>query len=93
MFDLSPGGISFGCTRERNIPETLIVDIVDDSGLHLIDLIVKTVWAAKNTDLSTSSIYEIVVGAEFPNDLSADQRVVLERYLATLSHGDRSIED
>jgi len=93
VFDLSPGGISFGCTREREIPETLTVDIVDDSGLHLIDLAVKTIWAAKNTDLCTASIYEIVVGAKFPNDLTADQRAVLERYLTTLPHNNRSTKE
>lgn len=78
VFDLSSGGFSFGCTSGRKIPETLTVDIVDNRGLHLLDLSVKTIWAAKNKDMDTSSIYEIIVGAKFNNELSSEQQSALE---------------
>ena len=81
VFDLSPGGVSFGCTSERRIPEILTVDIVDNMGLHLLDLPLKTIWAAKNKDLCTSSIYEVIVGAKFENDLSPEQQAALNQIL------------
>jgi hypothetical protein len=90
VFDLSSGGFSFGCTSNREIPEILIVDIVDDKGLHLLDLSVKTIWAAKNEDLNTASIYEIIVGAAFKNDLSSEQQSALERLLTFLKDTNES---
>jgi hypothetical protein len=90
VFDLSSGGFSFGCTSNREIPEILVVDIVDDKGLHLLDLSVKTIWAAKNEDLNTASIYEIIVGAAFKNDLSSEQQSALERLLTFLKDTNES---
>lgn len=90
VFDLSPGGFSFGCTKDREIPEILTVDIVDNKGLHLLDLSVKTVWAAKNKDLKTSSIYEMIVGAQFNNDLSPEQQVALDRLVTILTESNDS---
>ena len=79
VFDLSQGGISFGCTSELSIPNTWDIDIIDDSGLHLSNLTMRTVWTAKNHDMNTASIYEIVVGAEFSNPLSPLERATLDR--------------
>lgn len=90
VFDLSPGGFSFGCTSRREIPETLTVDIVDNQGLHLLDLSVKTIWAARNRDLNTSSIYEIIVGAKFNNDLSSEQQSALEGLVMILKDSNAS---
>ena len=90
VFDLSTGGFSFGCTSRREIPETLTVDIVDNQGLHLLDLSVKTIWAARNEDLNTSSIYEIIVGAKFNNDLSSEQQSALEGLVMILKDSNAS---
>jgi len=79
VFDLSQGGISFGCTSEIKVPQTWTVDIQDDDGVHLPSISMKTVWTAKNNDLNTASLYEIVVGAEFSEDLSAEQQSVLDQ--------------
>lgn len=79
VFDLSRGGISFGCTNERTIPEKWQIDIIDDTGVHLTNLSMKTVWTAKNEDLNTASIYQIVVGAEFDNELTSGEHETLDR--------------
>ncbi len=90
VFDLSSGGVSFGCTSEREVPEILTVDIVDNAGLHLLDLPLKTIWAAKNMDRSTSSIYEVIVGAQFNNELSPEQQAALNQLLKLLNDGSES---
>ena len=74
VFDLSSGGISFGCTSERTIPDTWILDIIDDTGVHLPNLPMRTVWTAKNQDMNTASIYEVVIGAEFSENLSPEEQ-------------------
>ncbi len=79
VFDLSQGGVSFGCNSEIKIPETWTVDIRDDNGVHLPAVSMKTVWTAKNKDMNTASIYEIVVGAEFNKDLSPEQQSMLDQ--------------
>lgn len=81
VFNLSSSGVAFGCTGYRAIPERLIIDIVDDKGLHLLDLPINRVWAAKNQDISTAAIYETVVGAKFSDDLSPDQQSALNQLL------------
>ncbi len=81
VFDLSSGGVSFGCSSERDIPERLVIDLVDDKGLHLIDLPIDKVRVAKNEDFNTTSIYATVVGAKFNDDLSSDQRLILNQLL------------
>ena len=83
VFDLSLGGIAFGCTRERSIPDTWSVDIIDDTGVHLPNISMKTVWTAKNKDLNTATIYEIVVGAEFNEDLSQTEQRSLNKLFKT----------
>ncbi len=84
VFDLSHGGICFGCTSEVEIPDTWIVDIVDNGGTHLPELSMRTVWTAKNQDLNSASIYEIIVGAAFNEDLSPEDRSAFD-HLFTVS--------
>jgi len=79
VFDLSQGGVSFGCTSEVKIPDIWTVDIRDDTGVHLPDISMKTVWTAKNEDMNTASIYQIVVGAEFDKDLSSEEQSILDQ--------------
>ena len=79
VFDLSLGGVSFGCTGELKIPENWTVDIRNDNGVHLPDISVKTVWTAKNNDMNTAAIYEIVVGAQFNTDLSPEEQSTLDQ--------------
>lgn len=79
VFDLSSGGISFGCTSERTIPDTWVLDIIDDTGVHLPNLPIRTVWTAKNQDMNTASIYEIVIGAEFSKDLSSEEKSAIDQ--------------
>lgn len=79
VFDLSAGGVSFGCTSEREIPESLTIDIIDDSGAQLFDMPVETVWAAPNKEMNTASIYEVIVGARFRDDLTPEQQFVLDQ--------------
>ncbi len=91
VLDVSSGGVSFGCTSERKIPEIWTVDIIDNKGVHLLDFPVKTVWAGKNTDSKSSSIYEIVVGAQFNNNkFSPEQKSALDQLLAFLKESDLS---
>ena len=81
VFNLSLSGVSFGCAGYRDIPDRLIIDIVDNKGLHLLDLPIHRVWSAKNQDFSTSAIYDTVVGAEFSADLSPNQHSALNQLL------------
>ena len=83
ILDLSRGGISFGCKRENNFPESWTADILDDSGVHIFDLPIKTVWTEKQ--VSPSSIHTVKVGAKFAKNLDNDQQSALERLLTTLS--------
>ena len=79
IFDLSRGGVSFGCTSEVKIPENWTADIRDDNGAHLPDISMKTVWTAKNNDMNTASIYELVVGAAFNTDLTPAEASALDQ--------------
>ncbi len=81
VFNLSLSGVSFGCAGYRDIPERLIIDIVDDKGLHLLDLPIHRVWSAKNPDASTAGIYDTIVGAKFRGDLSPHQQSALNQLL------------
>ena len=86
VLDVSSGGVSFGCTSERKIPEIWTVDIIDNKGVHLFDIPVRTVWAGKSKDARTSSIYEMVVGAQFNNNiLSPEQKSALDQLLTFLN--------
>ena len=76
------GGISFGCIDRRNLPQELIIDIVDDQGFHLSDLSVAQVWSTKNEDINKGRIYQTVVGAEFNADLTAVQQSTLNQLIA-----------
>lgn len=84
LFNLSEGGISFGCTSERDVPKYVTVDIIDNYGLQLFDLPVETIWSAKNNDVKTVSMYEMVVGAKFNNTLSSVQRNDLDKLIRFL---------
>ena len=86
VLDVSSGGVSFGCTSERKIPEIWTIDIIDNKGVHLLDIPVRTVWAGKSKDSRASSIYEMVVGAQFnSNILSPEQKSALDQLLAFLN--------
>ena len=82
VFDLSVGGVSFGCTSDHDITEKTIVDIIDNYDLQLFDIPIETVWIAKNNDMNTNTIYKTMIGAKFKTDLSDDQRSVLGRLLS-----------
>jgi hypothetical protein len=81
VFNLSLSGVSFGCAGYRAIPERLIIDIVDDKGLHLLDLPIHRIWSAKNQDVSTAAIYDTIVGAKFTAELSPNQQSALNQLL------------
>ena len=81
VIDISEGGVAFGCTTDRKIPDTLTVDIIDDSGLHILDYPIQVVWAEKNIDLKTPIIYKVIVGARFIGDLSSQQKSCLEQII------------
>ncbi len=89
VFDLSSGGVSFGCPSDKDIPERLVVDIVDDKGLHLLDFPVYIVWIAKNQDPDTVAAYDRIVGAKFNHDLSPDQLSTLNQLLPFLNEKSR----
>ncbi len=82
VFDLSRGGLCFGCTSDTEIPDTWTVDIIDNAGTHLPDLSLRTVWTTKNHDLNSASIYEIIVGAAFNEDLSPEEQSAFDHLFA-----------
>lgn len=73
--------MSFGCIDRRDLPQELVIDIVDDQGFHLPDLPVAQVWSAKNEDINTDRIYKTVVGARFSDELTAEQQATLNQLL------------
>ncbi|WP_459947577.1 hypothetical protein [Desulfocastanea catecholica] len=86
IFDIGSGGVSFGCSSERDISERLVIDIADDKGLHLLDLPINKVWVAKNTDFCSTSICDTVVGAKFDTNLmTPDQQSTLNQLMEFLS--------
>ena len=72
VHDLSPTGISFGCTNERKFSETLTVDIINNTGTSIWDLPIKPVWVEKNNADSFSSIYVARLGAKFDENLTIE---------------------
>lgn len=87
VFDLSIGGLSFGCIDESEIPQQSKVDIIDTYGLKLFDLPIETVWTAKNTDMNTGSIYNIIMGVKFKSNLSDDHRSSIGKLMSKLNSG------
>ena len=83
VFDLSAGGLSFGCTDENEMPQESSVDIIDNYGLKLFDLPIETVWTSKNT----GSIYKTIMGFKFRSDLSHDHRSSIGELINKLSSG------
>lgn len=86
VFNLSSGGFSFGCVSERELPETWTVDIVNDKGVHIWDLPVKTVWAKKSDGPLKASIHSVKVGARFQDDLSSEHMSALNELIAFLGN-------
>jgi len=79
VFDFSQGGLSFGCTSEREVPDIMAIDIIDNSGLKIYNLPVEIIWAGKNKDINTESIYKMIVGVKFNKKNSYDQQVKLDQ--------------
>jgi hypothetical protein len=84
IFNLSTEGIAFGCTAGSKIPNTLTVDIFNNAGLHLLNIPLKKVWLASNKGLDTSSMYEVILGAKFCEELSLEQQAALDQILEFL---------
>ena len=82
VIDISPTGISFRCTNVRNFPETLTVDVVNNSGLHVWDLPIKAIWVEKNNADPISSIYALRLGAKFDEDLTPEHLLAITNILS-----------
>ena len=72
VLDISLGGVSFGCTSEQKIPESLNIDVVNNSGIHVWNLPIKVIWAEKITTELFSSLYVSRYGASFDDDLTSE---------------------
>ena len=72
VFDISTTGISFRCTNERQFPETLTVDVVNNSGMHVWDLPIKANWVKKNNADPISTLYVLRLGAKFDENLTTE---------------------
>ncbi len=81
IFNLSSGGVAFGCTVASKIPQTLTVDIVDNAGVHLFDIPLKKVWIDTSKKMDTSSMYEVVLGAKFGRKLSHEEQGAIDKIL------------
>ena len=84
VIDLSSEGVSLGCTGERTFPETLVVDFVNNTGFHIWDLPIKTVWTEKNDNHPSSSIHAVRVGAKFHENMSPEHFSALSQLLELL---------
>lgn len=81
VLDLSSEGVSFGCTGERKFPETWTVDIINNSGIHIWDLPIKTIWAEKKDTHRSSSIHAVRMGAKFHENLTPEHISALSQLL------------
>jgi hypothetical protein len=79
VLNFSQGGLSFGCPSEREVPDIMAIDIIDNSGLKIYNLSVETIWAGENKDTNTESIYKMIVGVKFNKKNSYDQQVKLDQ--------------
>jgi hypothetical protein len=82
VFDISPTGISFRCTNERNFPESLTVDVVNNSGMHVWDLPIKPIWVEKINADSFSSLYVSRLGAKFEGNLTPEHLSAISNILS-----------
>lgn len=85
VLDLSSEGVSFGCTKERKFPETWTIDIVNNSGVHIWDLPIKTIWTEKNDAYPSSSIHAVKMGARFHETITSEHLSALTQLLEFLS--------
>lgn len=85
VFDFSNGGLSFGCASEREVPDIMAIDIIDDSGLKIYNLSVETIWAGKNKDVSPESIFKMIVGVKFNKNNSSVQQAKLDELIRLIS--------
>ena len=81
VLDLSTEGLSFRCTENRKFPETLTIDIVNNSGVHIWDLPIKIIWSEKINTHSFSSIHTVKIGAKFLDTLSPENLSALNQLL------------
>ncbi len=90
VLDLSPTGISFGCTNERKFPETLTVDVVNNTGMHIWDLPIKPIWVEKNNADSFSSLYVSRLGAKFDENLTSEH---LSAITSMLNYSEKDLQN
>jgi len=81
VFDFSQGGLSFRCVSEREVPDTMAIDIIDNSGLKIYNLPVETIWSGRTKTINSESIFKMMVGVKFDDTISSDQQAKLNRLL------------
>ena len=79
VFDVSQGGLSFRCVSEREVPETMAIDIIDNSGLKIYKVPVETIWTGRNESIDSESIFKMIVGVKFDDNISSDQQAKLNQ--------------
>ena len=90
VHDLSPTGISFGCTNERKFQETLTVDVINNSGLRIWDLPIKPIWVEKNNADSFSSLFVSRLGAKFDENLTIEH---LSAIASILNYSEKDLQN
>jgi hypothetical protein len=81
VLDFSSEGVLIGCINERKFPAIWTVDIVNNTGVHIWDLPIKTIWAEKNDNNRTSSIHAVKIGARFHENLTPEHLSALSQLL------------
>ena len=84
VLDLSAEGLSFRCTENRKFPETLTIDVVNNSGVHIWDLPIKIIWVEKINTHSFASIHTVKIGAKFRDNLSPENLHALNQLLGLI---------
>ncbi len=84
ILNVSHGGLSFGCVKDRELPESLTIDIVNSRGVHIWDIPVEKVWLKRCDSTYHYSIHTTIVGARFTSSLSPDQKAALDELISSL---------
>ena len=81
VLNLSQGGMLLGCSEEHTVPDKMVVDVIDNSGLEIFSLPIETIWSRKNSGIYMESLYKMIVGVKFNVKKNSDQQVKIDQLL------------
>ena len=81
VLNLSQRGMLFGCSEELAVPDKMAIDIIDNSGLEILNLPIEIIWSSKNNDIYVDSLYKMIVGVKFNIKKNSNQQAKIDQLL------------